>query len=83
VKRALPGADTVKAAMDTVLDEASASGRRPTVTAIERRLGTPHATFHRHYADLIDTHFSPGRSQDCSWSPSPSHPSRQQASPSR
>jgi hypothetical protein len=59
VKRALPDADTVKAAIDTVLEEAFASGRRPTVTAIERRLGIPHATFHRHYADLIDTHFRP------------------------
>ncbi|GHH29670.1 hypothetical protein [Streptomyces lanatus] len=59
MKRALPDADTVKAAIDTVLDEASASGRRPTVTAIERGLGIPHATFHRHYADLIDTHFRP------------------------
>lgn len=52
-------ADTVRAAIDTVLDEASGSGRRPTVTAIERRLAIPHATFHRHYADLIDTHFRP------------------------
>ncbi|MFC8427982.1 hypothetical protein [Streptomyces sp. NPDC057253] len=59
MKRALPDADTVKAAIDTVLDEASVSGRRPTVTAIERHLGIPHATFHRHYADLIDTHFRP------------------------
>ncbi|AZP22806.1 hypothetical protein EJC51_46280 [Streptomyces aquilus] len=59
MKRALPDAGTVKAAIDTVFDEASASGGRPTVTAIERRLGIPHATFHRHYADLIDTHFRP------------------------
>jgi hypothetical protein len=59
VKRALPDADTVKTAIDTVLEEAFTSGRRPTVTAIERRLGIPHATFHRHYADLIDTHFRP------------------------
>ncbi len=34
-------------------------GHRPTVTAIERHLGIPHATFHRHYANLIDTHFRP------------------------
>ncbi|MGW7522670.1 hypothetical protein [Streptomyces sp. NPDC054783] len=59
MKRALPDTDTVKAAIDTVLQEASANGRRPTVTAIERRLGIPHATFHRHYADLIDSHFRP------------------------
>ncbi|MFF0793735.1 hypothetical protein [Streptomyces spiralis] len=29
------------------------------MTAIERHLGIPHATFHRHYAELIDTHFRP------------------------
>ncbi|MFD8725301.1 hypothetical protein ACFV2H_47025 [Streptomyces sp. NPDC059629] len=59
MKRALPDANTVKAAIDTVLAEAATRGRRPTVTAIERRLGIPHATFHRHYADLINTHFRP------------------------
>ncbi|MFF0291280.1 hypothetical protein [Streptomyces sp. NPDC005262] len=59
MKRSLPDADTVKAAIDTALEEASAHGRWPTVTAIERRLGIPYATFHRHYADLIDTHFRP------------------------
>ncbi|MBT1093528.1 hypothetical protein [Streptomyces sp. Tu102] len=59
MKRALPDTDTVKAAIDTVLAEAASSGQRPTVTAIERRLGVPHATFHRHYAHLIDTHFRP------------------------
>jgi len=59
VKRALPDAETVKAAIDMVLEDAATRGRRPTVTAIERRLGIPHATFHRHYADLIDTHFRP------------------------
>ncbi|MDX3639438.1 hypothetical protein [Streptomyces sp. MB09-02B] len=51
--------DTVKAAIDTVLEEAATRGHRPTLTAIERHLGIPHATFHRHYADLIDTHFRP------------------------
>ncbi|MGW0655378.1 hypothetical protein ACWD4T_42550 [Streptomyces umbrinus] len=59
MKRALPDANTVKAAIDRVLDQAAASGRRPTVTAVEQSLGIPHATFHRHYSDLIDTHFRP------------------------
>ncbi|MGW5657818.1 hypothetical protein [Streptomyces humi] len=59
MKRALPDTDAVKAAIDSVLAEAATRGRRPTVTAIERLLGIPHATFHRHYADLIDTHFRP------------------------
>ncbi|MFF4402633.1 hypothetical protein [Streptomyces sp. NPDC001480] len=59
MKRSLPDADTVKAAIDAVLEEAATSGRRPTITAVERRLGIPHATFHRHYTNLIDTHFRP------------------------
>ncbi|GAA1250954.1 MULTISPECIES: hypothetical protein [Streptomyces] len=59
MKRALPDADTVKAAIDTVLDKAATNGRRPTVTAVERHLGIPHATFHCHYSDLIDAHFRP------------------------
>ncbi|WP_370666360.1 hypothetical protein [Streptomyces sp. IBSBF 2507] len=59
MKRTLPDADTVKAAIDAVLEEAANSRRRPTVAAIERRLGIPHATFHRNYVDLIDTHFRP------------------------
>lgn len=59
MKRALPDTGIVKAAIDAVLAEAAARGRRPTVTAIERLLGIPHATFHRHYADLIDRHFRP------------------------
>ncbi|WP_327188305.1 hypothetical protein [Streptomyces sp. NBC_01334] len=59
MKRALPDADTVKATMDTVLEQAAATGHRPTVAAVERHLGIPHATFHRHYNDLIDEHFRP------------------------
>lgn len=59
MKRALPDTETVKAAIDTVLAEAATRGRRPTVTAVERFLDIPHATFHRHYADLIDVHFRP------------------------
>ncbi|KPI15163.1 hypothetical protein OK006_3036 [Actinobacteria bacterium OK006] len=39
--------------------EEQVNGRRPTVTTVERRLGIPHATFHRHYSDLIDEHFRP------------------------
>lgn len=74
MKRALPTADTVKMAIDTVLAEAAARGRRPTVTAIERLLGIPHATFHRHYADLIDTHFRPRI-------PAPAQPAETRTSP--
>ncbi|MGW0396068.1 hypothetical protein ACWDYJ_35445 [Streptomyces sp. NPDC003042] len=59
MKRPLPDADTVKAAIDTVHEQALATGRRPTVTAVERHLGIPHATFHRHYRDLVEKHFLP------------------------
>ncbi|MEV5906335.1 cell division protein ZapB [Streptomyces sp. NPDC052127] len=56
---ALPDADTVRAAMDTVLAAAVARGRRPTLTAVERHLGLAHATFYRHYSDLITGYFQP------------------------
>ncbi|GGW53524.1 cell division protein ZapB [Streptomyces griseoloalbus] len=56
---ALPDANTVRAAMDTVLADAAAHGRRPTLTAVERRLGLAHATFYRHYGDLITRYFQP------------------------
>ncbi|WP_420036102.1 hypothetical protein ACN2WE_31225 [Streptomyces sp. cg28] len=59
MKRPLPDTDTVKTAIDIVLKEAAARGRHPTVTAVERHLGIPHATFHRHYRDVIDQHFRP------------------------
>lgn len=59
MKRALPDADTDTAAIDAVLDRAAATGHRPTITSVERCLGIPHATFHRHYSDLIDEHFRP------------------------
>lgn len=56
---ALPDAHTVRAAMDTVLADAAALGRRPTLTAVERHLGLAHATFYRHYSDLITGYFQP------------------------
>ncbi|GGN64691.1 hypothetical protein GCM10011579_034410 [Streptomyces albiflavescens] len=59
MKRDLPTADAVKAAIDTVIEEAAGRGRRLTTTAVARRLGIPHATFHRHYPDLIDGYFRP------------------------
>ncbi|MFI1154671.1 hypothetical protein [Streptomyces sp. NPDC020817] len=59
MKRPLPDTETVKAAIDTALEQALAAGRRPTVTAVERHLGIPHATFHHHYRDLVEEHFLP------------------------
>lgn len=52
--RNAPDDEQVRAAMDQVLAEADSSGRRPTVTAVEERLGITHATFYRNYPDLID-----------------------------
>lgn len=57
--RALPAADAVRAAMDTVLTEAAATGRRATIAAVERHLGLAHTTFYRHYQDLAVEYFRP------------------------
>lgn len=51
--RALPTAADVQEAMAQVLAEAATTGRRATISAVERRLGLPHATFYRNFADLI------------------------------
>ncbi|QDO42890.1 hypothetical protein FNV62_36390 [Streptomyces sp. RLB3-17] len=45
--------DEVQLAMDLVLREAQESGRRPTITAVERRLDVKHATFYRNFPHLI------------------------------
>lgn len=57
--RQLPNHDDVRAAMDEVLVAARSAGRLPTITAVERTLGVPHATFYRNYRDLITEHFQP------------------------
>ena len=59
MRRSLPTTDAVRAAMDSVLASAAAAGRRPTITAVERRLGIPHPTFYRHYQQLITDYFQP------------------------
>lgn len=64
MKPPTPHADTVRAAMDAVLAEAAATGRRATVTAVERRLGITHATFYRHHQDLITSYFQPRATPD-------------------
>jgi AcrR family transcriptional regulator len=51
--RALPTTADVEQAMAQVLAEAATTGRRATISAVERRLGLPHATFYRNFADLI------------------------------
>jgi hypothetical protein len=40
--------------MTTELAESKASGRRATVTNVEKKLGVTHATFYRNYGDLIE-----------------------------
>lgn len=59
MKRPHPSNDEIRAAMDQVLTEAEASGRRPTSAAVERCLGIPHATFYRNHVDLIRDYFQP------------------------
>jgi len=52
--RQLPTSAQVHDAMRAEIADARASERRPTVSSVERALGIPHATFARHFADLID-----------------------------
>jgi hypothetical protein len=52
--RQLPANDEVRLAMELVLQGSAETGRRPTITAVERRLGIAHATFYRNYPELID-----------------------------
>ncbi|MFJ8495351.1 hypothetical protein ACIRBZ_44540 [Streptomyces sp. NPDC094038] len=52
--RQLPNDDEVRAAMDAVLKESEEAGRHPRVSAVEKRLGIPHATFYRNYLHLIE-----------------------------
>ncbi|MFD5506806.1 hypothetical protein ACFWIB_03400 [Streptomyces sp. NPDC127051] len=46
--------DEVELAMNLVLREAQDNGRRPTITAVEKRLDVRHATFYRNFPHLID-----------------------------
>ena len=46
--------DEVKTAMEIVLRTARETGRRPTITAVERLLDVRHATFYRNFPHLID-----------------------------
>lgn len=54
MRRPLPPDEQVKAAMARVLAQAGENGRKATVTAVERALGIPHATFDRNYRHLIN-----------------------------
>ncbi|MFI1852902.1 hypothetical protein [Streptomyces sp. NPDC020480] len=45
--------DEVQLAMKLVLREAQETGRRATITAVERRLDIKHATFYRNFPHLI------------------------------
>lgn len=52
--RPLPADDQVNAVMARILGQAAQTGRKATVTAVERALGIPHATFDRNYRHLIN-----------------------------
>ena len=54
MRRQLPADDQVTVVMERVLAEAAENGRRATVTAVERVLGIPHATFDRNYRHLAE-----------------------------
>lgn len=54
MRRDVPADDQVTVVMERVLAQAAENGRRATVTAVERALGIPHATFDRNYRHLID-----------------------------
>ena len=54
MRRQLPSDDQVTVVMERVLAQAAQNGRRATVTAVERALRIPHATFDRNYRHLID-----------------------------
>jgi hypothetical protein len=54
MRRHLPSDDRVTVVMERVLNQAAENGRRATVTAVERALDIPHATFDRNYRHLID-----------------------------
>ncbi|WP_424534410.1 hypothetical protein ACOZ38_29485 [Sphaerisporangium viridialbum] len=55
----LPTDEQVQQAMDQVLTQSAETGRAPTITAVERRLGIRHATFYRHYQHQITGYFHP------------------------
>lgn len=63
MRRHLPADDQVTAAMARVLTEAAEHGRKATVTAVERALGIPHATFDRNYRHLLDNFRQRARQQ--------------------
>ena len=54
MRRHLPADDHVTTVMEGVLAQAAENGRRATVTAVEKALGIPHATFDRNYRHLIE-----------------------------
>jgi hypothetical protein len=54
MRRQLPADDQVTVVMERVLAQAAQNGRRATVTAVEKALGIPHATFDRNYGHLIE-----------------------------
>jgi hypothetical protein len=63
MRRQLPADDQVTAAMACILAEAAEHGRKATMTAVERALGIPHATFDRNYRHLTASFRQQARQQ--------------------
>jgi transposase-like protein len=52
MNRTLPTEDVVRQTLHTMLNQAAATGTRPTVQGLARQLGIPNATFWRRYRDI-------------------------------
>lgn len=50
----IPTPEQAQHAPDHVLGEAAATGRRPSVLTVARRLGLSNTTFRRHFPDIAD-----------------------------
>jgi hypothetical protein len=74
VTRTLPTDDEVRHTMHLVLREAADTGRRPTISAVERKLGITHPTFYRTFPDLIAWFKQQATSSTAT--PAPTPPSR-------
>ena len=69
----LPGEDDVHAAKAELVAQAHASGRRPTVIALARRVGLTNPTFWRHFPDVAREIAALGRTPPATTPTSPPH----------
>jgi AcrR family transcriptional regulator len=57
----MPTASAIAAATEAMIADAAASGRRPTVSELARRLGLTNTTFWRHFPDIAAQIAAQGR----------------------